>query len=190
MKIKLIISTVLFISYSVVVSGQEKEYKLHYLGILPSVLAEPYDTLKAIEVNVVPLVYEFKLNQGLGLQVRPIANYRFNEISHGISQTGGTVLLNKYLLKVFREDFWLVPEFAFFYTFTYNQLDKIHTMTAGAEFGLFMKLKKNFSFSLNLQPGINYYPNQFSRDFVESESGFKSHFGVIFHLGYNFGNRK
>lgn len=187
MKIKVALFTLLFISLSRMVVGQGKDFRSHYLGIMPSVLAEPYDTLKAIEINVVPLVYEYRLNQGIGLQVRPVVNYRFNEISHGISQTGGTVLINKYFLKVFKEDFWLVPELAFFYTFTYNQLDKIHTMTAGVEGGVFMKLKKNFSLSLNLQPGINYYPNQFSRDFVKSESGFKSHFGVIVHVGYNFG---
>ena len=49
-----------------------------------------------------------------------------------------------------------------------------------------MRISDKFLLSLNLQPGIYYYPDHFSKDFVDTESGFKPHFGVIFHIGYNF----
>ncbi|MEX2409955.1 MAG: hypothetical protein WD607_01060, partial [Candidatus Paceibacterota bacterium] len=39
----------------------------------------------------------------------------------------------------------------------------------------------NLSLSLNPQPGIIYYPDKFSRDFADSDSDFKGHYGYIFH---------
>tara|TARA_Y100001972_G_scaffold11163_1_gene12101 strand:+ start:10956 stop:11360 length:405 start_codon:yes stop_codon:yes gene_type:complete len=121
-----------------------------------------------------------------GIQLRPIANYRFIKNGSGISHVGGTILINWYLLKTVEDDFWLKPQLCAFYTYAYNRLDKVQTMTQGIELGAFMIISKHFSFSLSAQPGINFYPDQFSKAFVETESGFKSHFGLIFHLGYHF----
>ncbi len=168
------------------VSAQEINSKSNYIGILPSVLIEPYDNIDAVEINILPLVYEYKIGQGIGIQFRPIVNYRFFKIKSGISQTGATVLLNKYFYSLFGHNFWLTPQMAIFYTYTYNQIDKIQTMTLGVEPGVLMKFSDVFSFSLNLQPGINYYPDAYSKAFVESKNGFKSHFGIIFHFGYRF----
>lgn len=168
------------------VSAQESDYKSNYIGIQPSVLIEPYDSINAIELNIVPLVYEYKISNGLGLQLRPIINYRFFKTQSGISQTGATVLLNKNFHSLFGQNFWLSPQVAMFYTYTYNQIDKIQTMTLGLEPGVLMKISNSFSLSLNVQPGINYYPDRFSQKFVGAKNGFKSHFGIIFHFGYSF----
>lgn len=94
--------------------------------------------------------------------------------------------LNKYFLNVFADNFWLKPQLGFYYTYAYNRLDRIQTMTLGIESGVFMRMSENFSFFVNLQPGINYYPDKVSQDFVDSENGFKGHLGLIFHVGYNF----
>lgn len=120
------------------------------------------------------------------LLIIDFTNYRFHELSTGISQIGGIVAVNKYFLNVFEDDFWLKPELGIFYMFTYNRLDRINAMTLGLEPGVFMRMSDKLSISANLQPGINYYPDEFSQDFVNSKSGFKSHFGFIFHIGFNF----
>ena len=78
------------------------------------------------------------------------------------------------------------PQLSVFYTYAYNRLDDIHTMTFGMEPGVYTNISEHFSLSLILQPGINYYPDAYSRDFVETENGLKSHFGVFVHVGYNF----
>lgn len=168
--------------------AQEPGLHARYIGVLPAFLAEPYDTIKALEVNTIPITFEFRLGakHDLGIQLRPIMNYRFYKDGPGISQVGGTVLVNKYFLGVFEEDFWLKPQMAAYYTFTHNRLDQIETMTFGIEPGTFMRLSDHVSMSVSLQPGINYYPNAYSRAFVNTSSGFKSHFGVLFHIGYNF----
>lgn len=166
--------------------SQETNYKNNYIGVLPSVLIEPYDSIKAVEINVFPFVYEYKFNPELGLQVRPIVNYRFFKNKSGISQTGGTILLNRYFHSLFGQDSWLTPQIAVFYTYSYNQLDKIQTMTLGVEPGVLMKISNSFTLSLNVQPGINYYPDAYSKAFVNSKNGLKSHFGIIFHFGYSF----
>ena len=168
--------------------AQESKLSKHYVGLLPSVLVEPYDTINAVEVNTLPFIYEFRVGQrnDIGLQLRPIANYRFYESNSGISQVGGIIAVNKYFLNVFEDDFWLKPELGAFYMYTYNRLDRINSMTLGIEPGVFMRISNQLSISANLQPGINYYPDQFSKDFVKSESGFKAHFGFIFHIGFNF----
>lgn len=168
--------------------AQEKPLSQQYIGFLPSFLLEPYDTINALETNILPFVYEFRWGKqnGKGVQLRPIANYRFYKYGSGISQVGGTVLINWYLLGMVEDDFWFKPQMGAFYTYSYNRLDKVQAMTLGVELGAFMITSNHFSLSLNVQPGVNYYPDQFSRDFVETESGFKPHFGFIFHLGYSF----
>lgn len=180
----LICSVNLFLS----VNAQEINLADHYIGLMPSVLVEPYDTVDAIEVNFFPFLYERRFGEenDKSFQIRPVINYRFLEGQNGFSQMGGTALFNKYFLGVFEEDFWLKPQLGVYYTYTYNRLDKIQAMTLGLEPGAFMRVSKNFTLSLNVQPGINYYPDSFSKNFVETESGFKAHFGVIFHIGFNF----
>lgn len=168
------------------VVSQENNYKHHFIGILPSILAEPYDTLNAVELNILPIIYAYRIKENFELQLRPIINYRFYQTNSGISQTGGTITANRYFDNVWDKDFWLVPQLALFYTYTYNQLDKIQTMTLGIEPGVNMKLWDAFSMSLNIQPGINYYPDAYSREFTNTSNGFKFHFGLIFYFGYSF----
>ena len=157
----------------------------HYIGLQPSFLLEPYDTINALEVNMLPFVFERRFDSLWAIQFRPILNYRFYEPASGFSQSGASLFLLRYAMDVFNSD-WLDLVYGPFTTYTYNQLDEIHTVTLGAEAGLRMRLNQAFSMNANLQPGVNYYPNQFSRDFVQSEDGLKSHFGLIFHIGYNF----
>lgn len=180
-----------YLSADTIYSGQAQPgspLSNHYIGFIPAVLAEPYDTIDAIEVNVFPFLYELRLGKrnDFSFQVRPILNYRFYGDQSGFSQLGGTLVANKYFLNLFDEDFWLKPQLSVFYTYAYNRLDNIHTMTFGMEPGVYTNISDRFSLSLILQPGINYYPDAFSRDFVETESGLKSHFGVFVHIGYNF----
>lgn len=183
----LLLSTLCLIGH-LSVRAQDRPMKKNYIGLIPSVLAEPYDTINAIEVNALPILFERRIgeNNGFGFQVRPILNYRCFGNKSGFSQMGGTLVANRYFLNVFEEGFWLKPQLGAYYTYAYNRLDKIQTMTLGIEPGAFMLIAERFSLSVNLQPGVNYYPDQFSRDFVRSESGFKAHFGIIFHIGYNF----
>ncbi len=157
----------------------------NYIGIQPSFLMEPYDTIDALEVNILPLVFEHRFDSTSGIQFRTIVNYRFLEGGSGISQTGMFVGFNKYTNLIWGTD-WLDFRYAPFTTYAYNQLDKIHTVTLGIEPGFRMRTKSRFSLDVAVQPGINYYPDKFSRDFVETESGFKSHFGIMFHAGVNF----
>jgi len=169
-------------------AAQEGGLKQHYAGFIPSILVEPYDTINALEVNFLPLMYECRVGEknDFGFQFRPILNYRFFETESGFSQMGATAVANKYFLNAFADHLWLKPQIATYYTYAYNRLDKVHTMTLGIEPGAYMEFSEQFSLSLNLQPGINYYPDDASQGFVETESGFKGHFGIIFHAGYNF----
>lgn len=168
--------------------AQENNLSANYIGFIPSILIESYDTIDALGINILPFLYEFRSGKKneLGFQIRPILNYRFFKTQNGVSQIGGTLVVNKYFLQIFAEDFWLKPQLGIFYTYTYNLLDMVQTMTLGLEPGVFMKISKSFSLSLNLQPGINYYPDKFSQDFVDAKKGIKSHFGFIFHTGFNF----
>jgi hypothetical protein len=183
----LLFSTLLLICHGNLIA-QESPLSANYVGLIPSVLVEPYDTVDAVEINFFPFLYEFRMgtNNDLGFQIRPILNYRFLKAQNGFSQIGGTMVINKYFLKVFDDNFWLKPQLGIYYTYAYNRLDKVNTMTLGIEPGAFMKISENFSLSVNLQPGINYYPDKFSQEFVDSENGFKGHLGIIFHVGYNF----
>ncbi|CAN5411640.1 hypothetical protein BH10BAC1_BH10BAC1_13190 [soil metagenome] len=167
--------------------AQENYLKSNYLGFLPSVLDEPYDTIKALEINIFPFVYEYRYSKtnDLGIQIRPMINYRALKNNAGISHLGGTILLNKYFLNVFDEKFWIKPQLGFFFTYTYNKIDKVQTMILGCEPGAYLKFSSKLSMSLNIQPGIDYFPDQNSKDFVKSNNGFKPHFGLIFHIGYN-----
>lgn len=182
------VAVAMILMLHVQVKAQEKPLSSNYVGFVPSVLIEPYDTINAIEVNFLPLLYEFRMGEkkDVGLQLRPILNYRFFETKSGFSQMGVSVVANKYFLNWFGDDFWLVPMLGVYCTYAYNRLDNIQTMTLGIEPGAFMRISNHFSMSVNLQPGLNYYPDEFSKAFVDSESGLKGHFGFVFHIGYNF----
>lgn len=176
---------IFFLLATQMVSAQNVMSKRHYIGLQPSFLAEPYDTIKALEVNIVPINYEYRFENHFSLQVRSIVNYRFYKPAPGISQTGLTLVAHKYFPEWMKEDFWLTPSIGGFSTYTYNQLDLINTLTVGAEAGVIFSFGQLISLSVVLQPGINYYPDQYSKDFVQSPAGFKSHFGLIFHAGIN-----
>lgn len=179
---------VLFLSRNQHTFAQDTQLKPNYIGFMPAVLAEPYDTIDAIEVNFLPFLYEIRTGKqnDLGFQLRTILNYRFLENRSGFSQIGGTIVVNKYFLNMFADNFWLKPQLGVYYTYAYNRLDKIQTMTFGLEPGVFMQISDAISMAVSLQPGINYYPDKTSQEYVETESGFKSHFGVFFQVGYNF----
>ena len=189
-KISLHISLMVLLLFSgnYLLSAQNVPLKSNYIGFMPAVLAEPYDTINAIEVNFFPLLYELRTGEqnDLSFQVRPILNYRFLQDRSGFSQIGATIVVNKYFLNMFKDDFWIKPQLGFYYTYAYNRLDKIKTMTMGIEPGVYIQISEDFSISVSLQPGINYYPDEASQEYVETESGFKSHFGVFFQVGYNF----
>lgn len=178
----------LTLSFAQKAIAQETRLSKNYIGLSPSVLVEPYDTINAIEVNFLPFLYEYRIgeNHDLSLQARTILNYRFYEPQSGISQIGGSFVLNKYFLNIFGDDFWLIPQLGTYFTYAHNRLDKIQTLTLGIEPGAYIKFSRNFSMSINLQPGINYYPDTYSKQFADTKSGFKGHFGMIFHIGYNF----
>lgn len=178
----------LVLSSPLILFAQDKPLSKQYVGFLPSVLLEPYDTINAVEINTLPFVYEFRWGDqnAKGIQLRPIANYRFFKNGSGLSHLGGTVLINWYILNVFEDNFALKPLLSSFYSYTYNRLDKVQTMTLGAEIGILIFFSNHFSITTSLQPGINYYPDPFSRDFIVTKSGFKLHFGIFFQIGYNF----
>lgn len=178
-----LLASLLLMSVGLAVA-QEANYARHYIGILPSILFEPYDTVDAVEINIVPFVYEFRMPHNVAFQMRPIVNYRFLKSNPGISHTGASTLLNRYFPSLWGEEFWLVPQAAIFYTYAYNMLDAIHTMTLGIEPGLMIKVSDSFGVSLNIQGGVNYYPDAYSRQFVATESGFKPHLGIIVHFGF------
>lgn len=184
-KIALLFSFVMSLFSFDIASAQDTNHT-HYLGISPSILAEPYDKVDAIEINTFPFVYEFRLSDDLGIQFRSTMNYRFSKVNAGISHTGGTIVLNKYFWSLMGNDFWITPQIAVFSTYAYNQIDKTKTTTFGIELGAFMKLADQISMNINLQPGINYYPDTYSREFVNAKDGFKPHFGIVFHIGYHF----
>ncbi|MBI3142900.1 MAG: hypothetical protein HYZ16_08740 [Bacteroidetes bacterium] len=156
-----------------------------YIGLMPSVLVEPYDSVNAVEINVLPLVFEKWRHLKYGLQFRPMVNYRIYAPAPGISHLGGSVLLNRYFPLSSEKHSQLKPLIGFYTTFTHNRLDKVNTLTLGLEPGI--KIGGKVSVNINLQPGINWYPDAASRAFVGAPTGFLPHFGLVFHVGYHLG---
>jgi len=175
---------VLVISFTV--HAQEETVK-HYFGILPSVLAEPYDSLKALDINCAPFVLEIRSKHAIGIQFRPMINYRCYKPQAGIAHLGGTLFINKYLITVFGEKHpKLIPCIGLFFTGTYNRIDRVITLIMGMETGLNIAFSTRFSLTCSFQPGIDYFPNPHSRIIAGTSNGFKPHFGVILHAGYHF----
>lgn len=87
--------------------------------------------------------------------------------------------------------FWsnptVVPVLGALVSYAFNRLDRVHTFVAGAEVGVLLALGSRFSLTLALQPGLDYFPDAYSRQFVGAPSGLLPHFGVTVHVGYNFG---
>ena len=100
--------------------AQDKSLSKQYVGFFPSLLLEPYDTVNALETNILPIIYEIRWGEKhtKAVQVRPIANYRFLKNRSGISHLGGTVLMNWYLISMVEDGFWLKPQLGSFYTYT------------------------------------------------------------------------
>ena len=80
------------------------------------------------------------------------------------------------------DDSELKPRLGIYYTHTFNRLDKVQTMTLVMEY----PFQVTFSITTSLQPVIKYYPNFFSRKFVNTMSGFKPHYAMLFQIGNIF----
>jgi hypothetical protein len=153
-----------------------------YFGIFPSILAEPepYDYLDAIEVNLLPFVFEYRPLDRLGIQARPIANLRLIAGQQPVvSHVGGTVAVPWY-----RSTPWSGSHGAFvtagpFTSYTYNLQDGISTVIVGGEIGTAVYLDPGFSLNFSLQPGINWYPRP-----LQGQYSFLPHIGLIIHFGW------
>lgn len=153
-----------------------------YLGIFPSVLAEPepYDYLGAVEINLLPLVFEHRLLDRIGVQARPLANLRLiSGQAPVVSHVGGTVAAPWYWptgWPVGRDVFMTTGPFT---SYSYNLQDGVSTVIVGGEIGAAVYLDPGFSLNFSLQPGINWYPRP-----LHGRYAFLPHFGLIIHFGW------
>lgn len=177
--------TILF-SILTVFSFSQEDQRKNYIGIMPSFLKEPYDTIDALEVNIVPLTFQRKFKETWDFELRSMVNYRIFERDNGVSQVGGTIMANKYFVGLFGEEAIVIPKIGIYNSTTTNLKDKIQTLTFGLEPGVNFRFSQLVSMTISAQPGINWYPNKYSQNFAGAKSGFLFHFGLMFQAGIHF----
>ena len=154
-----------------------------YIGLAPAFLNEPYDSVDALEVNALPITYEYYFSDNSGLHLRPIINLRFiNNQATTISHIGSTIGYNFYF-PMSESWVWIAGVMS---TYTYNLQDIQTVITTGGELGGLVDFEDGFLLRFTLQPGINYYPDQRSRDLAGATTGFLPHFGFIVDFGWAF----
>ena len=146
------------------------------LGVAPSVLAEPYDDVNALEVGIVPLDVGWRLGPRWFLEARPILNLRLlKDTPRSISHVGGLLVLQREV-PVGEQGWALIG--GPMVTLARQRLFEETTLTLGGELGVQAR-SGDFWLALSAQPGVNLY-----LDTPVEDRTILGHFGVAFRLGW------
>ncbi len=164
-------------------SAQESKKIQYYLGIQPTVNAEAFDEYRnTIEINLVPLIFEYAVNNHWSIKLSPFVNLQFRpEFSAALSQIGaGLTVPYHFSIKNSEEGhrgFYAGPHIAV----SQRKLDRYTATTLAAEIGYSFIFNRVFSVTVGAQAGKTIA--------IAPETGYRvlsNHSEAIFAFGFWF----
>ena len=168
----LIIAVILFaFSLYTVQAGTDKAS--YFVGITPSITAEPFYDAGEYDVNIFPLVYQKNIFNKIDVRITSIINYGIrkyeNKISHvGIEMAFPIQLFSQVLSRGLSEGFFIAP----ILSIAQEQIAKEKHFGLWIEPGYQFIVSRYYSMSLGLQMGGTWI-----------ESDLTDHLGVNFIIG-------
>lgn len=153
-----------------------------FLAIQPSLTIEPFYEKGELDVNVLPIVAEWPLNNRMDFRVVPTLNYHFGGSEQGLSDVGSFFVFPVYY-KNQKES-----RFPFgFYTgpvigLGRNLMNDHYTVTLAVEPGYFFQTNNRFSICMGMQLGGSYFL------YESSPNKWLLHWGPKFSFGFWLGN--
>jgi len=128
------------------------------IGISPSFLIEPYDEhANTLEVNIVPLTFEFGISDVWAIEFRPIVNLRFKPTEPvTISHVGVSVTTPRYVDVPQLRDAGIFGVVGPVTTYAYNLQDETHSLTLAAEAGISIMFSQAWVMDVMVQPGATF----------------------------------
>lgn len=180
--------TIFILSAFIAVSAQSQEHEtvrpeMFYLGIQPSINAEPYDEYRNnIDINILPLIAEISVNSHWSIRLSPVINLQFRpEFPAALSHIGAALTVPYHFSKKNSEEghrgFYIGPNLAI----SDHMLAGFLSTTFAAEAGYAFLFNRILSVTVGGQAGRTF---EFSPD--SGELRVVTHTGAIFSFGFWF----
>ena len=153
-----------------------------YLGLGPDITTEKEYAKGEFDVNVLPFVIQYNLNNYMGIRASTMINLHVNNGTE-VSHVGGQLGLPIYFLSGASSavtGIYLAPVLGV----SHNLISEGNEITAAAEAGYTWLTNSGFTMNLGLQLGGTYFTAN------DETAGWRNHSGIKFSLGYTFRNAK
>ncbi|MDH5233139.1 MAG: hypothetical protein OEY38_24055 [Gammaproteobacteria bacterium] len=145
----------------------------YFIGITPSVTAEPFYNKGEFDVNVLPLVYQQTLFNKTDFRLTSIVNYSVRDTENQLSHIGFEAA---FPMRVFRRERLLHQKDGFYFapimSIAHEQIKKENHIGFWLEPGYQFLFKHNYSMSIGLQAGVTLIADEV-----------QNHFGINFIFG-------
>ncbi|MDA9563714.1 hypothetical protein N9R81_03440 [Flavobacteriales bacterium] len=178
-------TTALLIFFTLVSVAQYMNAESKYFGLKPRTDYNPYVKSTGTNINILPLVFEYRLQDYKGAQIRPILDLQFGGTKTQLSNMGLAGAYNLYFNDAIQRDFFIKPTLAAALTYTHNRLNKSHVASLAIEPGISFLVNPNFLISVGANPSLSYFIGKTSRTISGSSTGIEAGWGLFIHLGYN-----
>ena len=183
-----IISILFLIIFTLDSSAQYMDAESKYIGLKPKTDYDPYQNSTSTVVNVLPFIFEYRIEEYKGVQIRPIFDLSFGGGVTQISDFGLTGAYNIYFSDAIKRDYFIKPNIAAAFTYNYNKLGKYHSIALSVEPGVSFLFNPNFLMTVGINPSLGYFIGKSAKAATGSSTGFKAGWGMFLHLGYNMFN--
>ncbi len=150
-----------------------------YLGIQPSVTAEPYYDEGEFDINILPVSLGFPLNNFIDSKWNPVANLHLGDPME-FSHIGLEAALPVYFLdigKTTSQKKWFAGPFC---GYSYDLLRERGVISTGAEFGYTFLFDNCHELKLGFQEGATFFIGDSHDDGVMHHFGAKISYGIWF----------
>jgi len=140
-----------------------------FLGVNPSITAEPYYEDGEFDINILPIVFQYNINEKYNFRVSSLLNYGIRKDSNQITHYGIEFGLP---IEVYKQ-IYVSPIFMI----SRNDFEDHTNLTLAVEPGYQFKFKNNFSLFIGTQLGSTHFT------YDNGESKWDGHFGVKVIIG-------
>ena len=179
--------TILIVICSVAASAQYMDYGSKYIGLKPKTDYSPYASRTGTTINVLPFLFEYRIQDYVGVQVRPVLDFRFMDTTAtNPTNIGLQLAYNKYFSDAIKRNFWIKPNAAAAFTYVYNRSYKTNVVALTVEPAVSFLVNPNFLITAGANPSLSYFIGKNGQAASGTKTGFRVSWGFFVHLGYNW----
>lgn len=173
--------------FSLSSSAQYMDYGSKYIGLKPKTDYNPYASRSGTNINVLPFLFEYRIEDYVGVQGRPVLEFKFGDTTGvQLSNIGLQVGYNKYFSDAIKRNFWIKPNVAGVVSYVRNRTYNTNVIALTVEPGVSFLVNPNFLITAGANPSLSYFTGVNGKGAAGTSSGFRVNWGFFIHLGYNW----